>query len=248
MKRLIIVAPTYNESANINNFVAAIFSETKKLTNYESFLLISDSHSPDDTPLLVRKLAKRNKHLIYLDVKKRGLGHGLIEGLNYATSILKADILVTIEADLSNDPKKLSQIVKLLEKYDLVIGSRYSPGGGIKNWSWWRKKLSFSANFGLRLLASSNIHEYTNLYRGFNKNVWLALREKLSYYDGWLFVPAFIFEFLSTNLSSVEMPFIYFDRFGGRSKMHTMSYTKNLLLFAINYRLNRILSWKGLSR
>ncbi len=248
MKRLVIVAPTYNESANINIFVAAIFSETKKIPTCESFLLISDSHSPDDTPALVKKLAKRNKHLVYLDVKKRGLGYGLTKGLNYAVSKLNADFLITIEADLSNDPKKLGQIVKLLEKYDLVIGSRYSPGGGIKNWSWWRKELSFGANFGLRLLASSNIHEYTNLYRGFNKEVWFALRNQLSRYDGWLFVPAFIFEFLSTSLSSIEMPFIYFDRFGGRSKMHTMSYTKNLLLFAISYRLNRILTWSGFYR
>jgi dolichol-phosphate mannosyltransferase len=240
MRRLVIVAPTYNESANINNFVAAIFSESKKIKNCETFLLISDSHSSDETPKLVRNLIKKNKHLVYLDVMKRGLGLGLIEGLNYAISKLKADFLITIEADLSNDPKKLGEIVRLLAKYELVIGSRYAHGGGIDNWSWWRKKLSLGANTVLKILAWSNVNEYTNLYRGFRKEVWMSIRGSLKNYDGWLFVPAFVFEALPLKFSIVEMPYTYFDRFGGTSKMNTLAYTKSLLWYALHYRLNKL--------
>lgn len=243
MSRIAIVAPTFNEQENISNFIDAIFSETKKLNSSETFLIISDSHSTDDTAKIVGDKSRKKKNLIYLDVKRRGLGLGIREGLNYAVDKLKADFLITIEADLSNDPKKIPRIVELLKKYDLVIGSRYVHGGGIKNWSWWRKKLSFCANLGLRLLAMSEIHEYTNLYRGFSRSTWLKLRNQLNQYGGWLFVPAFIFEFLSIGMSSVEMPFIYFDRFGGRSKMRTLSYTKNLLLYALSYRINRMSSW-----
>lgn len=242
MKRLVIVAPTYNESANINNFVAAIFLEAKKITGCETFLLISDSHSSDNTPSLVKKLQKSNKRLVYLDVKKRGLGLGLIEGLDYATTKLQADLLVTIEADLSNDPKKLGEIVRLLGEYDLVIGSRYAPGGGIDNWSWWRKKLSLMANTVLKILAWSRVNEYTNLYRGFRKEVWQSIRKNLKKYDGWLFVPAFVFEALPMNFSLVEMPYTYFDRFGGTSKMNTIAYTKSLLWYALHYRLSKIWS------
>lgn len=243
MSRIAIVAPTFNEQENISSFIDAIFSEAKKIHGCETFLIISDSHSSDDTANIVERKSRTKKNLVYLDVKKRGLGLGIREGLNYAVDKLKADYLITIEADLSNDPKKILRIVELLKKYDLVIGSRYIRGGGIKNWSWWRKKLSFGANLGLRLLALSKIHEYTNLYRGFNRLTWMKLRGRLNRYDGWLFVPAFIFEFLSIGMSSTEMPFIYFDRFGGRSKMRTLSYTKNLLLYALSYRMNRISSW-----
>lgn len=248
MKRLVIVAPTYNESANITVFIEGIFKEIQKIKDLDCFLLISDSHSSDGTTDLIEKIAKKNKKLVYLDVKKRGLGLGLKKGLDYAADKLKADYLITIEADLSNDVSKLPELVRLLKKSDVVIGSRYAKGGGIDNWSWWRKKLSLFANLVLKTLAWSSLSEYTNLYRGFRKSVWQEIGEKLDKYGGWLFVPAFVFELLETKFSIAEMPYTYLDRFGGRSKMNTISYTKNLLLFAVKYRLKRIVKFFGLKR
>jgi hypothetical protein len=68
----------------------------------------------------------------------------------------------------------------------------------------------------------------------------------LNKYEGWLFVPAFAFDLLETKFSIAEMPYTYLDRFGGRSKMNTLSYTKNLLLFAVKYRLKRIFKLFGI--
>lgn len=241
MKKLIIIAPTYNEEENIENFLTNVLAQETRLAGYSLEILVSDSHSKDKTADIVNRMRRRDKRIHYLDVKERGLGLGLLKGLDYAVENLKADALMTMEADLSNDPNKIVDFLEKLSRADIVVGSRYGPGGGIVNWSWWRKTLSLVANTFLKLMAwYPNLHEYTNLYRCFKKSAWLQLRDSLSTYTGWLFVPAFIFEATTTNLKIIEQPFIFYDRFGGRSKMHTLSYTKNLVEYALKFRIKRL--------
>lgn len=233
-RKIVVVAPTLNEEENIGSFITAVL-----LQNVE--VLISDSHSSDQTPQIVRELASKDKRVHYLDVKKRGLGLGISAGLDYAVSKLHADILITMEADLSCNPSLLPEFLKKIEKFDVVIGSRYVRGGKITNWSWWRRLFSYFANTILRLLAwAPKLHEFTNLYRAFTKEVWLDLKPKISMHTGWLFVPAFVFEILDSKFKIVEQPIVYNDRFGGRSKMRTLSYTKNLLHYALRYRFKKI--------
>lgn len=241
MKKIVVVAPTYNESENITQFLIAVLAQQKNLKGYNLEVLISDSHSKDNTAQLVRKVKSKKVH--YFDTKVPGpgkLGSGLALGLDYAVKKLKADYLVTMEADLSCDPALLPKFIAKLEHCDVVIGSRYCAGGGVSNWSWWRKFLSLGANSILRLLlVLPNIHEFTNLYRAFRKEVWEALRDQVSVHKDWLCVPAFAFEVVNSNFKVQEQPFIYFDRFGGRSKMKTVSYTKNLLHYALRYTLKK---------
>lgn len=235
-RKIVVVAPTYNEEANIGSFIASVLAE-----NIE--VLISDSHSKDGTAEIVNELASSNKKVHYLDVKGRGIGLGLIKGIDYAVEKLKADVIITMEADLSNDPKQIPQFIAKMSKNDIVLGSRYIKGGKITNWTWWRRAFSLGANIILLLLAWTNkTHEFTNLYRAFTKEVWLDLSPKINKYNGWLFVPAFTFEALDAKLKIAEIPIIYFDRQGGKSKMRTLSYTKNLLNYALKYRFNKIVS------
>ena len=232
-RKVVVVAPTFNEAENIAAFIEAV-------SKYPVKILVSDSHSTDGTAKIVRKY----KDVCYLDVRKRGLGLGLSEGTNYAFSQLKADVVITMEADLSNDISMLPEFIKLANKYDFVIGSRYAAGGGIKNWSWWRRLLSLCANNVLRVLSGAlNIHEFTNLYRAFNKKVWEDIKDRVSIHTDWLFVPAFAFEALSGKYKVIELPYTFFDRFGGRSKMNTVSYTKNLLKYAVVFRLQKSASF-----
>lgn len=232
-RKVVVVAPTFNEKENIQSFLEAVLVQKVEV-------LISDSHSSDGTAEIVKKFAAKDRRVHYLDVEKRGLGLALSKGLDYATETLKADVLVTMEADMSNDPKQLPEFIKKLENADVVIGSRYISGGAITNWSWWRKILSWWANLVLRILAlSKRLHEFTNLYRVFSKDAWIEIRGKVSIYLDWLFVPAFAFEVLDTKLRIVENPIIYFDRFGGRSKMQTPSYTIDLLRYALRYRIQK---------
>lgn len=241
MKKIVVIAPTLNEQESIENFIFSVLAQKQKLINYDLSVLISDSHSHDHTPEIVRKIAAKSKNVVYLDVSQKGLGLGLIKGLDYAVEKLKADILITMEADLSNDPNQIPDFVKKTEKFDVVIGSRYVPGGIIANWSWWRKIFSLCANNTLRVLAwAPHLHEFTNLYRAFKREVWLDLKPKIGMHTGWLFVPAFAFEILGSQYKVVELPIIYFDRFGGRSKMRTLSYTKNLLHYAFRFRFKKL--------
>lgn len=235
-KKIVVVAPTYNEEANIGSFIASVLAQDVEI-------LISDSHSNDGTAEIVKEMASKDKRVCYLDIKERGLGLGLSKGLDYAVDKLKADILITMEADLSCDPKQISDFVKKLDKTDVVIGSRYVKGGKITNWTWWRKCFSLGANLILKLLAWTKVSEFTNLYRAFTKEVWLDLKPKIGMHLDWIFVPAFAFEVLHSKFKVKELPIVYFDRYGGRSKMKTLSYTRNLLRYAFRYRINKI--WKA---
>lgn len=241
MKKLVVVAPTFNEAENIEAFITNVLAQQIRIPDHKLEILISDSHSKDKTPEIVKQMARRNNAVHYLDVKKRGLGLGLIKGLDFAASRLAANYLITMEADLSNDPNQIPEFVKKLEKCDLVIGSRYANGGKIVNWSLWRKAFSLGANFLLKILAwTDKTSEFTNLYRAFTKEHWLKIKPEIENYFDWIFVPAFAFESLDKGIKISELPIVYYDRFGGRSKMHTMSYTKNLLRYALKFRLQKI--------
>lgn len=243
MKTVAIIAPTYNEAENIGSFIGAVMKERKTLPGYEIHIVVSDSHSSDATPDIVRKLALKDKKIHYLDVERRGLGLGISRGLDYAVNRIKADYIITMEADLSCNPAQLKDFLGRLQSYDLVVGSRYGRGGQIVNWSWWRKLLSRAANLLLMILAlSPQIHEFTNLYRGFRPEVWRKLKSKIFHHEGWLFVPAFIFESLDLDLKITEQSIVYFDRFGGRSKMKTLNYTFELLKYAFLFRYKKIVN------
>ncbi len=236
MKKVVVVAPTFNEQDNIAGFLTTV-------SQFVPDIVISDSQSSDQTAAIVKTFSAKNPGIHFLPGKVPGpgkLGVGLAAGINYAFKELDADLVITMEADLSNDPKELPAFINKAQKADLVIGSRYCRGGRIVNWSWWRKALSRGANFVLALLVgTSKTHEFTNLYRAFNKKTWDAVAPKATIHTGWLFVPAFAFEALNAKLKIVEQPINYFDRFGGRSKMQTVSYTKNILQYALRYRLGK---------
>lgn len=239
MKKVVIVTPTFNEEANIESFLKAVLDQKKNLTGHELSIVVSDSHSTDGTPKIVKSKQFQLQGVYYLDVKKRGLGLGLVKGIDYAVNN-GADILVTMEADLSNDPKQIPEFVRNIDGVDVIVGSRYIFGGKIVNWSWWRRALSRIANLILMLLAgTTKIHEFTNLYRAFTKEAWQKIEKNTSVHVGWLFVPAFVFESLDENLRIAEIPIVYFDRFGGQSKMKTLSYTTELLRYALRYRLRK---------
>lgn len=240
MKKVVVVAPTYNEEENIESFLTAVLAEQKNLPEYDLNILVADSHSSDRTYELVKKIMGSSKKVLYLDVKERGLGLGLAKGLDFAVEKMGANVLVTMEADLSNNPNQLKDFLSKMETADIVVGSRYTDGGKIVNWSWWRRALSLAANLILGVFAFNfKIHEYTNLYRVFKTEVWEDLRSKVSIHVDWLFVPAFVYEAIGTQFKIVEQPIVYYDRFGGRSKMKTLSYTKNLLHYAIRYRVKK---------
>jgi dolichol-phosphate mannosyltransferase len=136
---LSIVVPTYNERDRLPDLVAAVF-EAYTSANLEAELIIVDDNSPDGTGALADELATRHRLQVIHRRGKLGLGTAVIEGFEAAT----APIVGVIDADLSHPPLLLPKMLAVMRESgaDLVIGSRYIPGGGTRNWPFGRLALS----------------------------------------------------------------------------------------------------------
>ena len=169
--RIVVNIPTYNEEQNIEEIIKRVLAQGKNIPGADLHVLVSDSHSPDKTPQIVKSLSKTNPKIHYLDVKKRGLGIGVVKGHRFAIDKLKADILAQMDGDLSHDPSTLPQMVKYItEGYDLVSGSRLMKGG--RNLLGWHRRLftKGSSLFCKLSWGTFSLSEYTNSYRVFTKN------------------------------------------------------------------------------
>ena len=124
MNKTLVFTATYNESENIKELISEIFSLNKKID-----LLVVDDNSPDKTYEIVEKISQENKNII---LKKRegklGLNTAHIFGYEYAI-VNNYEKLITMDADLSHEPKEIPKIIDLLNDNSFVIGSRYIPGG-----------------------------------------------------------------------------------------------------------------------
>ena len=113
--RLVVTIPTYNEKENIEEIIKKVLAQSKKIPDVDLHVLVSDSHSPDGTAEIVKRISKTNPKVHYLDVKERGLGIGLVKGHRYATDKFKADILAQMDGDLSHDPSTLPVMLDFIE-------------------------------------------------------------------------------------------------------------------------------------
>ncbi|MBI2097856.1 MAG: glycosyltransferase, partial [Candidatus Vogelbacteria bacterium] len=155
--RDLIFIPTYNEKNNISFLLPEIFSAFPNI-----HILVIDDQSPDGTADQVAKLQK-----IYprLNLLRRSVKNGLGDAYKaaYASVRGQSDIraIITMDADGSHQIKYLKDLLVRIKDYDLVIGSRYIPGGGVENWEWWRQFLSRAGNLYSRLLTGLPIHDLT---------------------------------------------------------------------------------------
>ena len=151
MESLIII-PTYNERENLKELISQILGLGLNVK-----VLIIDDNSPDGTGEIADRLSQRYKEVEVIHRPgKMGLGTAYIEGFRYA---LKAgfDYIFQMDADFSHDPKYLPSFLEKIKEFDLVVGSRYVKGGGIKNWSLDRRLLSRVGNLYARTVLGINI-------------------------------------------------------------------------------------------
>ena len=242
MKKVVVVAPTYNEKDNIEKLAESILSQEQYVPEMELHVLFSDSHSNDGTIELAKKLEKGNSRIHYLDVKKRGIGVGIMLGMDYAIETLGADVLMMIDADLSHDPAAIPSFMqKIQEGYTLVIGSRYIRGGANKL-SFHRQIFSLAANTLVRfVIGLTTIHEFTTSYRALTKELFQNIdRSKIPWMNkSFVFQPAFVYVAVTlAGAKATEVPIIFRDRQKGRSKMATFRYIYELTryIFAIRFK------------
>jgi len=212
-KKVTIVIPTFNERENIIRLLSLLSKVIR------ANIIIVDDNSQDGTAEAVRSLNSPNIQVIVRE-KERGLGSAIRTGIQKAIEN-GTDYVVTMDADLSHDPIYLPAMYeKAREGFDLVIGSRYVKGGGIENWPIKRRIISWGANFLVRLLLRSPLHDNTSNYRIYSTR---AAKEvlKCESADGYEFQICAVYRVLKANLPVAEVPIIFKDREIGKSKLTT---------------------------
>ncbi|MGH2482685.1 MAG: polyprenol monophosphomannose synthase, partial [Ktedonobacteraceae bacterium] len=165
MKTLIII-PTYNELENLPPLLKEIFSYAPATD-----ILVVDDNSPDGTGELVDRMSAENPHIHALHrAGKMGLGTAYIAGFHYAIAH-GYDAAFEMDADFSHDPRYLPDFLTKIEQADLVIGSRYVPGGNTPNWSLLRRFVSGGGNIFSRVVLGLRVHDCTAGFRCYRREV-----------------------------------------------------------------------------
>ena len=212
---VVVVVPTYNERLNLTTLVEGVLANGP---NYH--LVIVDDNSPDGTGHLADELAARYPGRI--DVLHRpgkgGLGPAYVAGFTHALG-LHPDLIAQMDADLSHDPAALATLVDAASRFDLVIGSRYVPGGGTHGWPLWRQQLSRTGGRYARAVLGAPINDLTGGFK-----VWRApLLQQINlaglHSDGYAFTIEATWRALQQGASVTEVPIMFHDRIAGASKL-----------------------------
>ncbi|MEE3152594.1 MAG: polyprenol monophosphomannose synthase [Candidatus Neomarinimicrobiota bacterium] len=231
--KTLVISPTYNERKNIKLLVDMV------LGNYPDFdLLIIDDSSPDGTSEKVKDLQSKYENL-YLEIrgKKSGLGTAYIYGFKWALDH-KYDRIVQMDADLSHNPKDLPMLVKNLDEYDLVIGSRYIKGISVVNWPLRRLMLSYGANTYSRIITGMPIMDGTGGFKAWKSEVLSDIDLDSVRSQGYSFQIEMNFRAWIKDYKIKEVPIIFSDRTIGQSKM-----SKKIVYEAI-FMVWRLRIWK----
>jgi len=240
---VVVVIPTYNERENITVLLDRIRKSVGNIDGYTFAYLVADDNSPDGTKNAVNEYQKKHKDVFLLDGKKEGLGKALLRAMTYATGVMKADIIVQMDADLSHDPSPLPQFFRQIkEGKDFVIGTRYIKGGSIpENWGIHRKIYSVLGNTFVRFgLGFPRVHDWTGGYRVFHKKYFLAVKDELIPYSGYVFQMAFLHKAILAGAKIGEVPIHFTDRKYGRSKIASSEYIRNIFTYVFGVRWTSI--------
>jgi dolichol-phosphate mannosyltransferase len=213
MKTLIII-PTYNEIDNLRPLLKEIFSYAP-----ETDILIVDDNSPDGTGELADEIHEQNAQVNVLHrPEKQGLGTAYIAGFKYAIEH-GYDAAFEMDADFSHDPRYLPDFLKAIENADLVIGSRYIPGGDTPNWSIPRRLISGGGNIFARFMLGIPVHDCTAGYRCYRRGVLENIDLDAIQSQGYAFQIELAYRVMKQGFKIVETPIVFMDRRIGKSKM-----------------------------
>jgi len=221
--KILIFSATYNEAKNITLLIKAI-----EELNLNTDILIIDDNSPDKTWQIVQDYSK-NKKNIYLIIRDKKRGLDTAHKLAFEYSINNHyDFLITIDADLTHDPKKIPEFINELKKNPFVLGSRFVEGGSFDT-KGWRRALSIFGNKFIKIIFSINCHEFTTAFRGYNlkKLEGFDLRNVKS--KGYSFFMETIFLINKKNIPIKEIPFHAQLRYKGKSKIERIEIFRSLI-------------------
>ena len=213
MKTLVIVA-TYNERDNVGPLAREVLASP-----IGADLLIIDDNSPDGTGQAADVLAAESErvHVIHRP-GKLGLGSASLDGLRHAKDC-GYDLAIIMDADFSHHPRYLPDLVAKAAGYDLVIGSRYAPGGGVANWPLRRKLMSWAINTYARWLLGLKVRDCSGAFRCYRlakmgPEVLDAMISK-----GYSYLEELLYRCRLAGMTMTETPIVFEDRRAGASKI-----------------------------
>ncbi|MDQ6642273.1 MAG: polyprenol monophosphomannose synthase [Actinomycetota bacterium] len=221
--RIVIVIPTYNEAQNVSEIVLRIQAAVPS-----AHTLIVDDGSPDGTGNIADDMARSDDRIHVLHrTQKAGLGRAYLAGFEWALA-RDFEIIGEMDADGSHQPEELPRLVQALEGADLVIGSRWVPGGTVVNWPLSRRLLSRGGNIYTRFLLGMGIRDATAGYRLFWRHTLESIDIQTVEAQGYVFQTELAFRTLGAGLRVVEVPIEFVERVRGDSKMTGSVATESL--------------------
>ncbi len=210
-----VILPTYNEAANLEPLVTALRAAATAVD-----VLVVDDGSPDGTGAIADRLAAADPRVHALHrVDERGLGTAYLAGFREALA-RGAEAVLTMDCDFSHDPAAVPELVAAGAAADLVIGSRYVPGGRIEGWPPHRRVISKSANLFVHALFNLRANDCTSGFRLYRRAVveeipWERVRS-----TGYSFlVESLLWATREPGRRVVEVPICFRDRERGASKL-----------------------------
>ena len=221
--KILIFSATYNEISNIDNFIKSINE-----LNLPINILLIDDNSPDNTWKKIQEYSKSKKN-IHLIIREKKFGLDTAHKMAYNYSIINNyDFLITLDADMSHDPKKIPEFINELKTNAFVIGSRYMKGGKC-DMKGSRLFMSYLGNKFIKWILNIDCQEFTSSYRGFNL-------KRLKNFDlqnissrGYSFFMETIYHIHNKGFIIKQIPIYFKDRKMGKSKIPKIEIFRTLL-------------------
>lgn len=209
-----VIIPTYNEKDNITELVKRILA-----LPVSAQVIVVDDNSPDGTGQIADELAAQNPRVNVIHrAGKLGLGTAYIAGFKKGLTE-GADRLITMDADFSHDPAYIPALVALANYYHITIGSRYIPQGGVVNWAWQRRFLSWGANTFARAALGLKANDCTAGFRCYHREVLLNIDLDKIFSNGYSFLVEMLFKCQRQGYQVGEIPITFANREHGQSKI-----------------------------
>ncbi|MGO4104898.1 polyprenol monophosphomannose synthase [Leifsonia sp. YAF41] len=214
MPQTLVIIPTFNEIDNLEPIVSRVRANVA-----DAEVLIVDDSSPDGTGILADTLAAQDPrvHVLHRSAKN-GLGAAYLEGFTWALS-RGYETLVQMDADGSHLPEQLPSLLAASAGADVVMGSRWVPGGHIVNWPWHRRMLSQGGSTYSRILLRLQQRDVTGGYRIYTAHALERMRLSSVESHGYCFQIDMLLHAVRAGLTVVEVPITFVERTHGSSKM-----------------------------
>ncbi len=213
-----LILPTYNEAENIEGLVRAALAELES-TGLEHTILVVDDGSPDGTGRIADRLAEELGPVRVLHrERKQGLGRAYLAGFALALGN-GAELVLEMDSDFSHDPADLPRLIAAAQAADLVLGSRYVPGGGVTSWGRLRRLLSRGGSAYARILLGVPVRDLTGGFKCFHRRVLESIDLEHVHADGYGFQIELTYKAVRAGFKVAEVPILFRERSVGQSKM-----------------------------